>query len=162
MRLGEPPLRSGRVRKISSPLRFHPLTVQSVTSRYTDNSIPGPRQNFLSIRIHQWYPRTNKHKCNVHLYVSCPLAYKREFPFTYPEYAATFLADTGHRDPKDETSKRSRKWRPQLATALMIYPRKTKPSPACLNVCATYGKSHTLWKMWRQGAVVSVVFLKNG
>jgi hypothetical protein len=54
------------------------------------------------------------------------------------------------------------KRRPQLPTASVIFSRKTKTSLASLNVCATDRKSHTLWKMWRQGAVVSVVFWKNG
>jgi hypothetical protein len=35
-RLGEPQGRSGRVREISPPLGFDPLTVQSAASRYTD------------------------------------------------------------------------------------------------------------------------------
>ena len=39
-RLGGPQGRSGRVRKISPPPEFDPLTVQSVASRYTDWAIP--------------------------------------------------------------------------------------------------------------------------
>ena len=35
-RLGGPQGRSGRVRKISPPPQFDPLTVQPVASRYTD------------------------------------------------------------------------------------------------------------------------------
>ena len=39
-RLGGPQGRSGRVRKISSPLGFDPRTVRPVASRYTDWAIP--------------------------------------------------------------------------------------------------------------------------
>ena len=39
-RLGGPQGRSGRVRKISPPPGFDPLTVQPVASRYTDWAIP--------------------------------------------------------------------------------------------------------------------------
>jgi hypothetical protein len=39
-RLGGPQDRSGRVRKISPPPGFDPLTVQPVASRYTDCAIP--------------------------------------------------------------------------------------------------------------------------
>jgi hypothetical protein len=39
-RLAGPKGQSGRVRKISSPLRFDPRTVQPVASRYTDCAIP--------------------------------------------------------------------------------------------------------------------------
>jgi hypothetical protein len=39
-RLGGPPGRSGRVRKISTPPRFDPQTVQPVASRCTDWAIP--------------------------------------------------------------------------------------------------------------------------
>jgi len=39
-RMGGPQGRSGRVRKISPPLRFHPRTVQSAASRYTNYAIP--------------------------------------------------------------------------------------------------------------------------
>ena len=38
-RLGGHQGRSGRVRKISTPLRFDPRTVQPVASRYTDRAI---------------------------------------------------------------------------------------------------------------------------
>ena len=39
-RLDEPQGRSGRVRKISPPLRFDPRIVQLVASRYTDCATP--------------------------------------------------------------------------------------------------------------------------
>jgi hypothetical protein len=42
-RPGEPQGRDGRLRKISLPLGFDPLTVQPVVSRYTDGAIPDPR-----------------------------------------------------------------------------------------------------------------------
>jgi hypothetical protein len=38
--LGGPQGRSGRVRKISSPPKFDPRTVQPVASRYTDWAMP--------------------------------------------------------------------------------------------------------------------------
>ena len=41
-RLGGPQGRSGQVRKISSPPRFDPRTVQPVASRYTDNAVQVP------------------------------------------------------------------------------------------------------------------------
>jgi hypothetical protein len=39
-RISGPQGRSGRVRKIASPLTFDPRTVQPVASRYTDYAIP--------------------------------------------------------------------------------------------------------------------------
>ena len=39
-RLGGPQARSGRVQKISPPLRFDPRTIQPVASRYTNYAIP--------------------------------------------------------------------------------------------------------------------------
>jgi hypothetical protein len=41
-RLGGPPGRFGRVRKISPPPGFDPQTVQLIASRYTDYAIPAP------------------------------------------------------------------------------------------------------------------------
>jgi len=38
-RLGGPQVRSGRVKKISPPLKSDPRTVQHVSSRYTDSSL---------------------------------------------------------------------------------------------------------------------------
>ena len=40
-RMGRPQGRSGRVQKISLPLRFDLRTVQPVASRYTDYALPG-------------------------------------------------------------------------------------------------------------------------
>jgi len=39
-RLGGPQSRSGRVRKISTPMGFDPRTVQPVESRYIDWAVP--------------------------------------------------------------------------------------------------------------------------
>jgi hypothetical protein len=43
-RLGETQGRSGQVRNISPPRGFDPRTVQPVTSRYTDCTIPSIRE----------------------------------------------------------------------------------------------------------------------
>jgi len=43
-RLDEPQGRSGRVRNISPPRGFDPRTVQPVTSRYTDYTIPSLKE----------------------------------------------------------------------------------------------------------------------
>ena len=50
-RLGGPQDRSGRVRKISSPLGFDPRTVQPVVSRYTDCAIPASGVSVVEVLL---------------------------------------------------------------------------------------------------------------
>ena len=49
-RLGGPQGRSGRVRKISLPPGFDPLTAQPVASRYTDWAIPAHLYTWISYK----------------------------------------------------------------------------------------------------------------
>ena len=51
-RLGEPQVRSERLRKISSPAEFDPRTVQPVAIRYTDWAIPGPTVTDSWVRLY--------------------------------------------------------------------------------------------------------------
>ena len=55
-KLGGPQGRSEQVRKISPPPGFHPRTVQSVASRYTDCAIAAPTRKavpFIKVTRHQ-------------------------------------------------------------------------------------------------------------
>ena len=53
-RLGDPPSRSGRVRKFSTLLGFDPRTVKPVASRYTDRAIPAPIYIYIYICIYTY------------------------------------------------------------------------------------------------------------
>ena len=54
-RLGGPQGRYVRVRKISSPPGFDPLTVQPVASRYTDCTIPAHLRWKTNMNINTWH-----------------------------------------------------------------------------------------------------------
>ena len=56
-RVGRSQGRSGRVRKISTPPRFDPWTVQPVASRYTDCDIPAIAFIFAIIKVVKQWPR---------------------------------------------------------------------------------------------------------